>query len=320
MDKVILYIKNLFKRRKAVVFTIFIIFSCVFWVLIKFSDTYSANVTVKLAYENIPDNKVLLGNPPKELDLQVNAQGFDILSRRFFMQTIFVDLSNTDDDSDRMNISVSQIEKIVRNQLDSDIQLQRVAIDSLVLKFGLNKEKNVTIRPQIDINFRKDFELYDELKITPAEIQVWGPEDILDTLTHLRTEKITLNDIHENINTDITVSLGNFPENLKVKTKTVNVRGVVKRFSEHLLTVPITVINVPDSISVQVFPTEVNVLYRASLDDIKIIQANDFKVVCDFNNVNETSDYMIPTIVSTPLFLKKADLQQQKIEYLIKKE
>ncbi len=320
MKRIITYIKNLFKQKKAVVFTLSIAFSCILWVLIKFSDTYEGVISFNIDYVNIPKDKVLLGNPPTNLKTSVRMQGFEILNYRLFVRNMALDASKMNKKGNKSYFSHSYLEAAIKKQLKKNSSLHQLKKDTLFLNFGINIKRVIPIISQLSLDFQKDFELYDSIAIIPASLTVWGPEDTVDSLTAIKTKKVVLNDIQENIDISALLIIPEALKNLDFSTKKVQIKARVERFSERLIKVPIRIINVPPEVVIRIFPREVEVLCKASIEDIKNINAEDFTIVCDFNKGNASSNYLIPEVLHKPVAIKEISLQEKKVEYLINRE
>ncbi|NER13313.1 hypothetical protein GWK08_07680 [Leptobacterium flavescens] len=295
-------------------FTFFILFSTILWILIKFSDKYTGDVTFRLAYGNVPEDRILLGTPPSNLSATINAQGFQILSYRLFRRELELDVSQA---SETNYLSEDNLKQAIREQFSKNITLEELGTKRIRLDFGVNKEKEVIVLPELDIKFASDFELYDSLKAFPSSITIRGPEDAVDTIEVLRTKRIFLTGVNEDINLKADLDIDSKLAHLIYSEKSVSVRGKVERFSEQVIRVPIVVSNVPPGSEVRVFPKEVSVLCRATLNDLKTISANDFMIVCDFEEANPNSNYLIPRIEKKPELVKEASLMEKKVEFLI---
>lgn len=320
MKRLKMYIKGIFKQRKAVVFMFFILFSLILWILIKFSDTYSDSIDFDVKYINVPKDKILLGTPPEKLSVTIQGQGFQILSYRLFTRELELDVSKIQKGISRYYLSKDYLESAIKEVLAKNINLQKLNEDTLYLDFGINKQKVVPVVHRVTANFATDYDFYDSLTVTPSEIEIWGPEDIVDSVSYLETEEVFLNKVDDDINIPVAIIIPKELQQLRFNERGVDVKGKVERFSERLIEVPLIVTNMPQGTVVRVFPKQVRVLFKAALSDITSIKVEDFMIVCDFNKVNSSSDYLIPQILKKPAIIKEAHLLDKKVEYLIKRE
>ena len=314
------FVKRIFKQRRVAMLTLFILCSSVLWFLIKFSETYSGVVSLKVVYENVPEDKILLGKPVDRLNFNINARGFQILNYRLFNHELKLDASKTLRHLNKEYLSKAYLDQAAEQYFPNNIRFEQINKDTIFLDFGINKRKIISIEEQLELNFKADYELSDSLIISPSTITVLGPEDAVDTIKHFYTEKITLNNIDDDIDINAKLIIPDGLKALKLSTNQVLIKGQVARFSERLIKVPVIIANAPPGSVVRVFPKEVTIICRATLEAFKEINDNDFKVICDFNELTDTSNYLIPKIHQQPKNIKQADLVEKKVEYLIEKE
>lgn len=312
------YFAGAAKRKKMGIFMVFALFSFLMWFLIKLSEDYTYKVTFKVNYKNIPEDKLLLNTPLSSVDAIVSATGFKIFNYNLFKRSIDIDLSAYDNPGKGFYIVESDLEEEIEDQY-SELPLRRVLTDTIHIQFGVNKEKYVKIVPDLNLNFESDYELYSDVKVVPDSMWILGPENIVDSIDVLRTVEYFGNNINENINTTLAITLPEHSDRLNFQTKNVNVSAQVEKFSEKIIQSPVIVKNVPDSLSVRTFPTTVNILVRTALKDLKKITPEDFVVVSDYETPTEGSKLKLE-IDQAPDIVGEVKLQIEEVEFLLKKK
>jgi YbbR domain-containing protein len=91
----------------------------------------------------------------------------------------------------------------------------------------------------------------------------------------------------------------------------------VEKFTEGVVKVPVTILNIPEGLLIKYFPKEVNVTFYTSLNNFNKVKAKDFKVVCDYSKLGEKQSFLIPEIRNKSEFAKAVKLNQQHIEFII---
>ncbi|UOB17673.1 hypothetical protein [Abyssalbus ytuae] len=307
------------RRKKMGVFAIFVLFSFFMWFLIKLSKNYTYKISFDVDYKNIPEEKILLSKPVKTLDVIVNATGFKIFNYNLFKKNLDIDLSGYDDPGRGFYILEDDLEEEIGNQY-SDLTLRRVLADTVHIQFGINKQKYVKVVPKLTLNFSSDYELYDEIKVTPDSIWILGPENIVDTIAKLNTVEYKADNISNNLDAtlDIDIPLPLSLEEISYETKKVEITAKVEKFSEKMIEVPVTVKKVPEKLSVRTFPPAVNVLVKTALKDLKNISVEDFMVSCDFNE--EAEGKLKLKLEKSPDIQGEIKLQTNEVEFLVKKQ
>lgn len=312
------YFAGAAKRKKMGIFMVFALFSFLMWFLIKLSENYTYKVTFKVNYNNIPEDKLLLNTPLSSIDAIVSASGFKIFNYNLFKRSIDIDLSSYDNPGKGFYLVENNLEQEIESQY-SELPLRRVLTDTIHIQFGVNKEKYVKIVPDLNLNFESDYELYNDVKIVPDSMWISGPENIVDSISVLRTEEYYGNDINKDINKTLAIALPEGSDRLDFQTKNVNVSAQVEKFSEKIIPSPVKVNNVPDTLSVRTFPATVNILVRTALKDLKKITPEDFVVVGDYNKPTDGKKLKLK-IDQAPDIVGEIKLQIEEVEFLMKKK
>jgi hypothetical protein len=50
-----------------------------------------------------------------------------------------------------------------------------------------------------------------------------------------------------------------------------------------------------------------------------MVEAENFRVVCDFKDIDEGDDFIIASIVKSPSFVRNLRLNERKIQFVIKR-
>jgi len=79
----------------------------------------------------------------------------------------------------------------------------------------------------------------------------------------------------------------------------------------------VTIINIPEDLSINFFPKEISVIFYSSLDAYNSIDKTDFTVECDFNLLTTDNNYLNPVLVKQPLNVKTAKLKITQLEFII---
>ena len=85
------------------------------------------------------------------------------------------------------------------------------------------------------------------------------------------------------------------------------------------MTVPLAIDSLPDSVHVNLFPSEVKLSFMTGLSHFNEITANDFKISVSYNDLKNKLDYLPVRIDKSPLHLKSLNYLPKKVEYLIEK-
>jgi len=310
---------ELFKGKKINVFLIFFVISFVVWTLVKLSNIYTDTITMTVAYTNLSEDKILLGSQESTLEAQVKTTGFRMLRQKFFKNEIEVDLKSVSK-TNTENTFYVLTDDAVNKYVDQEVEILKVSPDTLFFTLGKNKTKQVPVVHQLALEFEKGYNLYDSLRMSPKQITISGPEDVVDQVKVVYTEIKQIEKINTDIDLELQLIKDDALKRVNYSQPTVKAIAKVDKFTEGKLKVPLQVQNLPQGYSIKLFPKEVSVTYTTNVSDFNSITQNDFIIYCDYNDIKNTkASFFIPKLVKRPKAVKTYRIENKKINFLIKK-
>ena len=309
--------KNQHKIPKSFFVALFI--ALFFWLLTKLSKEYQAVVTFPVEYINIPQDKLLESTPREEIDILVKASGFRIFGISILKNSIKLDARKLQRKSNSKYFILLDHQRIdIQNQISNNFLINGISQDTIYLNLGQLTSKKIPLKGVFDFSFKSGYHLTNSVKITPDSIFVSGPKSQIDTLKNIHLKKLVLKDISKSVNQIL--KMNEISDVIKFSTKEATVFAEVDRFTEGNLELPFEIINLPDSVSVTTFPKSVKVFYQVGLINFSKVNANSFKIVCDYSNsLSNNLNYLIPKVITKPEFVTSVKINPNKIEYLIQK-
>ncbi len=299
---------------------IFLAVSFLFWILIKLSKQYTDTVPINVEYYNLPEGKMLLKEPIKTIDVTLKTFGFDLIKYHFFKRKIKVDLQDVKQKNVTTYYQLSDdLLSQITIQLISDVEVFAVKPDTLFYVVGLSTTKKVKIVPNIDIQYQSGYNLFGNLKVEPSEISISGPENLIDSIIQVESQKRELTAVNAPFEIKIPLLILDKSSKVNYTIKEVTVSGLVEKFTEAKFTLPIKIKNLPNRYEISTFPTQVEIVFQVGLSDYNKINENDFIVSCDYKrSVKDGLNYLIPKVVLKPSFVSEIKIYPNQIEYLIK--
>ena len=137
-------ILKFFKTINFSFFIIFLIISCFFWIVTKFSNTYKIKNDFYINWINIPET-IVIDDQQKKISILLSASGFEILLYKFFKDNI--DLSLDKDVTYNNNIAQVNINKKmyeIENQLFENNKIEDLISKQISFKYSiLSRKKSV---------------------------------------------------------------------------------------------------------------------------------------------------------------------------------
>lgn len=206
----------------------------------------------------------------------------------------------------------------VEEILGSDFQLFSVKPDTLLFEI----QKMATVKVPVNLNatltYATGYDSFYGARIKPDSVLVIGPKNIINDIETINTEPIELKRLNTNVSNQVSLIKPKTSSIIELSEKEVELSVVVEKFTEGTLKIPVTLINVPEEITINFFPKEVLVSYYTSLEDYKTINAAGFKVVADYKTVATSSNGILRVLLeTTPAKVKKAKLKRETINIII---
>ncbi len=291
--------------------------SLIFWFLIKFSKEYSYYIDYPIELINQPIDKYWKDEPLSNIKVKVNGYGFNFLKETFSNRLLKVDVSKLQRTNSNTYFWLSQSERSNIAMELNGFSILEIDPDTLFLNFSKKTKKSVKVKVPLNLNFRENYEQYGSFKISPNTIDVFGPSHILDTLSLVYTDVLSHNDIVQSINSNLKIRLPN--KLLSTKDSDINVIQEVARFTQISKMIPIKLINVPKRKKLIIKPSEVELSYWVAMQDVDKINASDFLIYCDYNEVDMTDNAILNVFIDeskTPSIVQKVKYHPSTVEFI----
>ena len=312
--------ENLPGSKELVTFSIFLFIAIALWLTSALGNKYEDEISIEVDFYNSPKEKVLYSALPSEIDMLISATGFTLLKYKFDnkLPKVNINLEKAiikEDNEYKISkvVFFNQIEKQLGNSVvvkkvyyfDYDVDLSNVAV------------KEVDVIPNIKLDIEDQFHLTNPVRIEPSKIKIYGKKDVLDTVEFVYTEEIVL----ENIKSDVrkTVKLKN-SNVYNFDIDNVDIVLNIEQITEKSLKIPVSIINVPDSIDIQIFPENVTLSFTVGFSKFDMIKSDYFSVQIDYNNIDLNNKYANIRLVRYPKTISNIRFTPKKAEYLLKKK
>ncbi len=310
--------KPRFKRSNLNSFLFFLFFAVIIWIFVQFSKQYNEIINIPVQYVNVPPDKLITDDNPKNLKLRMEENGFRIAWKSLFPPTLNIDLDKTVLSNGKLLYVIDDHRSDIISQLNIDFEDNRFVKDVLAINFQQKAERKLPVRSKIEVEYAAGYSASEEIRLQPDSVKVSGPDELLDTITSLQTVPLKLKKVKSNISGTIAIDTTNY-KGLTLYTERVKYTAAVEKFTEGSVTVPIELINAPEGMDVVIFPKETVLFYQVNLNDYSKITASDFRVVADFAEVRENQNFLIASIIKQPAFTTNLRLNEKKIQFIIKK-
>ena len=322
--KTVKYLKKVyFKNDKRVAaYLICVAIASVFWFLNALSKTYTVNITAPVSYVNFPDNKTLSSTPPEKFDLKIKAHGFTILRHRLSFFFMPLEFNVNDMTNNRMMESrkssfafpTRQFLSELSYLMSNDMEVLSMSPDTLFFKFDQMTQKRVKVKPILNVNLKKQFQISGETKSVPDSVTVNGPQSAIDTLQFAYTETMRFNNVDQLVQTRAKISS---LKEIFFEPQAVELSFPVEEYTEAQQLVAVALNGEPDDVTIKLFPAKVKVTFQIGLSRFSEITPEDFKLNVSYSDIQEGKQRLKINIESAPAYIYSLKISPEELEYLI---
>ena len=299
----------------------------IFWFFIKSEDNYSVTTSIPLVARNLQEQKTYKEEVPESIIVTLKGSGRAFIWLRFFDNfyedyKAVIDLSSI---ADEYNFELDQYyknnpEKIV---LPESLELEFVEVISpRSIKINLDQYlvKKVPIKSEVIVSTAPGYIQVGEEVFSPDSISIGGPQEIVDSINFVKTQKDTLVNLVSSIESEFLII--NPDRVVDFDPKKVEGFINIQPISETIVTgIPVKLINKPNDINVFVNPATVSLTIVGGLDQIASIVSTDIEVLINFEKSwSPDKQFYSPEVRIPDSILEWKDLSPNNLEILVIKE
>lgn len=286
-----------------------------FFILTKLSKNYTSNISYKINYTAIPENKIPSKPLIDKLDITVNTSGFNLLSSEIFRNNeINIPLENF---QNKNVILTNENLPYINGLLKNGYEAIRVHPDTIPLYFSPKASKVVDVKLLSEISFESQFDAVEDIIIKPRTVNISGAENALKDINSWPTDTLKLSKLKKTIEGKISLK---DPGQLKleIQPKEVNYLQVVEEYTEAVVSAPVKVINQPANTDIIIFPKKVELRYNVGLSNYEKSLKNPYEIVADFKDINLNEHKTIDLkLINAPYFIKKHKIHPKTVEFIV---
>ena len=306
------------KNRRINVFLLFLLSAFIILIFSKLSKEYTKTVAFNIEKTNVPQKYIILNDSIK-LNVTLKTHGFKWIKYAFNRPKIKVDFNKDVYRKDAYFVWHKSKAFLNNTQFDKQVEILNISPDTLRFRFGVNLVKKVPVKLNTDIGYSLGYDLAGNMISEPDSVVIVGPNTLVSTIDFLETEILKLTDVRSNMTETVKLKLPEEKSDLKFSTDNITLKASVEKFTEGTLKIPVTMVNVPDNVTLKYFPKTISISYYVSLNNFDAVKPKDFKVVCDYGKVSENQTFLIPELVRFPEVVKNVKIGQQHVEFIITK-
>lgn len=288
------------------------------WLFMALNNKYVYTAKTVLIYKNFPQKRAFHPLQSDTVDLQVEGTGWQLLFARLRInpQSIAVSL-NTLNTKDFVVFS-DQLYN-VNKQLESSQKVISVKPDTLYFDFTQRTVKKVPIKLVKEINFVKQYDISNEVKLNPKYVTVTGPIEELDKISAWATDTLKLDHVQSSSTARIAMQHSTH-KNVSIFPSSVEVKLPVDEFTEKTVEVPLKIINNRNYNSIKLYPKKIKVTFLVALSNYNQVDDNFIQATVNADEwLNLQHSQFKVKITAFPDYCKLISVSPSKVDFVIEK-
>jgi len=232
-----------------------------------------------------------------EITLRARTSGFYILQQKYSKRKRILTLDLNSRSFEKLSgsedvfyVVTSNIRDAISEGLGEKGIVEYVAADTVRFVLPVETSKEVPISFKKNITYRDQYMPVGEVRLKPDRVLISGEKSILDGVDSVATETINLSRLASSV-TDI-VSIKKIP-GLRYSEEESYYTINVERYIEKSYKFPVSILNVPDSISLLTSPSEVTLVCRLPFKRVRAFDESSIEMVADYRDMLELNSSML---------------------------
>lgn len=299
-------------------FFVFIIVSCIFWLILALNDSAQNYFNVTVRITNQPDTVTFISEVPDKIHVLVSDKG-TTLWRNGYLKNPMINIDFKEYSADGvLRYSYNDLLASLREAFGSNATFSSVSLDSLLLYYTTNPGKLVPIVVKCEVTPAVGSILEGHITSDPPRVKVYGSKETLDTINFITTEKLTLTDLNETA--AMSVKLHKLKNARAIPDRVVLNIPIEPLVMKHSM-ITVDTENVPEGDDLLLFPSKVPVEYYVAMSRLNDDEDPNIKLVVNYDNIANSASGKLPVEVRNfPERLRNLKLRTDSVEYAIVKE
>lgn len=301
------------KKKLPIIIASFL-FAVVIWISVVLGNSFIYKIEVPLKI-SLNDNDVAIKSElPSAVVLNLNAQGWRLLSILSTKDISFRCLLPTKESVYKYQLTSSTSE----NQwLSSEIKVVDVSPAFLQIELDKKASKKIKVNPNANLDFKKGFGLARQLNVFPDSVTLIGARSLLSHISEVQTNDLVVDQVSNSFIEQVGIKVA---PGVESSPSHVKIYGDVQKIVDREMTnIPIEIKNIPKDKTILLLPDKISLSVRGGINFLGRMKKEDFQVFIDYRDVIADTSRMVSPTVIPPKYVRLIYLDPERIKYIIKK-
>lgn len=301
-------------------FIVCLCFAALLWLVHALNLNYKHTLTVPVQFLNLPTNKVIVGDLPDKLQIDIKTSGLKLflMSMKKQYEQLTIDFNSLKTNAKSQAYSISNGNFNLKSAINFNVEILKIRPDTLFFIYNKGNSKLVPVKVMADISCKEGYSVVSKPFATPAFIAVMGDSSSLSAVDTIYTQALKLKEVSQHY--DAMLPLKKTDASLSYTTKEVKINFDVDRITESSVKIPISIQHKATLQPIKLLPEFVTIHYQVTMNDYNNIDANSFKAIVNYSDIKNKQTQLPVTIIRSPSEVKITQIEPRTISYLIYKK
>lgn len=303
------------KGRDILLYLVFVIISFAFWAILSLNNLIQDNYKVMFRITGIPQGVTMINDYPREFNVTVKNNGYVLLKYMIGDNPeITVDFKEYANGNGQILISRQELEDMLVAEFGSGTSIVSFSPESLSIKYTSLPGKKVPVEIFGDYVANFQYVVNGEIVAVPDSVTIYSDAGNLSAINKVRTEKIISRNLTDSLY--VKIAIQNIKD-VRAVPDSVDVMIPVEPLVTKRSSIPVIVKNLPENVSVVVFPSYVQVSYLLPMSLYNDRLDDKFEASVDYGDIQGNNAKLPVRIEIAPEIYQNIQLETDSVEYVI---
>ncbi len=304
------------KSRSILLYLFFVLISAILWCFLTFNNLITVDVELPVNLVSKPANVRLLTHVPDTVTVSVKDKGSSLIKYLFKSPpTLELKFSDYADGDGVFKVDAAQLKKLVQRQLGRNSTIASILPENINVKYTDGPGKAVPVVVDIEVKPELLYTQTGPVVKSADTVMVYGDAKTLSAITEVYTYHVKATQLTDTFRRKVSIA----PlRGAVVEPRSIEIMVPIENMASHHQKVQIAVRNVPQGTKVIVFPSSVDVSFRAPVSALK--RKGEVTAVVDYNAIVAShTNKVAVTVGEAPASYQDFRLSVDSVEYIVQK-
>lgn len=244
-----------------------------FWFINRLNQTFRVEYNIPIVY-NLPTGSAFLTVPPGNVKVVVTAKGWSLVANKIRGgdRSLKISIENP---YKEIIITSSQLKNLIMEQIGRNEEIMNISLDQIILLLDKKVTRKVDLQLHTDIHFAKGFQLSAPIKTNLEQIEVSGPQQLVDSIKSWETDTLVVNNI--NHSEEFETGIKKYPNSMvQFVVDKIKASVSVEQSTEKRSLVKLDSTLTPKGC--RIFPDIINITCNVALSHFQEASVHDFEI------------------------------------------